>query len=264
QDFAIGAYIAAPDDSCKGVVTKIGFGFTTAYLTEKIRPMGPEGPRVLNARMMGKSDATLITFQGTRVPRFVRFGMVECRCRPYFPKEQVCDICLELGHRRDVCPYPEKNKCSTCGLLNGDMEEHTCSPYCMHCKGQHPSNDPKYPARQREPYNKSRLQAQQRAKQQKQLRQSKGHKDQQSPNNTTPRQPLLQRQPQRPPPERTSQLHWPALRGGGFAMANPYAPLSSAGPENYAAALTRAPGWNPGYQHFYHEAMMGLPVPGEH
>ncbi|KAG0430371.1 hypothetical protein HPB47_022750 [Ixodes persulcatus] len=52
QDYDIGAYIAAPDDSCRGVIAKIQFGFSTEYLTEKIKPMGPEGPRVLNARMM--------------------------------------------------------------------------------------------------------------------------------------------------------------------------------------------------------------------
>ncbi|KAG0422778.1 hypothetical protein HPB47_001441 [Ixodes persulcatus] len=128
QDYNIGAYIAVPDDSCRGVITKIGFGFSTGYLTEKIRPMGPEGPRVLDTRMMGKSDAALITFQGIRVPRFVCFVTVECRCKPYFLTEQ--------------------SKCWTCGLLNGDMEEHEC---CIHCKRQHASNDPKCSARKREP-----------------------------------------------------------------------------------------------------------------
>ncbi|KAM7305462.1 hypothetical protein ISCGN_015359 [Ixodes scapularis] len=264
QDYDIGAYIAAPDDSCRGVITKIGFGFSTEYLTEKIRPMGPEGPRVLNARMMGKSDAALITFQGIRVPRFVRFGMVECRCKPYFPKEQVCDVCLGLGHRRDVCPYPEQNKCSTCGLLNGDMEEHECSPYCIHCKGQHPSNDPKCPARKREPYNKGRLQDQQRAEQQQRRRQLKGTKEQQSQNNTNARQPLQQWQRQLSPPTMTSQFHWPALESRGVATTNPYALLANAGPESYAAALTQAPVWNPGNQHFYHGPRMGIPVPSEY
>ncbi|KAG0413116.1 hypothetical protein HPB47_009739 [Ixodes persulcatus] len=265
QDYDIAAYIAAPDDSCRGVITKIGFGFSTEYLTKKIRPMGPEGPRVLNARMMGKSDAALITFQGIRVPRFVRFGMVECRCKPYFPKEQVCDVCLGLGHRRDVCPYPEQNKCSTCGLLNGDMEEHECSPYCIHYKGQHPSNDPKCPARKREPYNKGRLQDQQRAEEQQRGRQFKGTKEQQSQNNTDarqPLQPLQQWQRQLSPPTMTSQFHWPALES--IVTTNPYALLANAGPESYAAALTQAPGWNPGNQHFYHGPTMGLPVPSEH
>ncbi|KAG0414308.1 hypothetical protein HPB47_008538 [Ixodes persulcatus] len=267
QDYDIGAYIAAPDDSCRGVITKIGFGFSTEYLTEKIRPMGPEGPRVLNARMMGESDGVLITFQGIRVPRFVRFGMVECRCKPYFPKEQVCDVCLGLGHRRDVCPYPEQNKCSTCGLLNGDMEEHECSPYCIHCKGQHPSTDPKCPARKREPYNKGRLQDLQRAEEQQRRRQFKGTKEQQSQNNTNarqPLQPLQQWQRQLSPPTMTSQFHWPAQEIRGVATTNPYALLANTGPESYAAALTQAPGWNPGYQHFYHGPTMGIPVPSEH
>ncbi|EEC12957.1 hypothetical protein IscW_ISCW024587, partial [Ixodes scapularis] len=197
----------------------------------------------LNARMMGKSDA------------------------PYFPKEQVCDVCLGLGHRRDVCPYPEQNKCSTCGLLNGDMEEHECSPYCIHCKGQHPSNDPKCPARKREPYNKGRLQDQHRAEQQQRQRQFKGTKEQQCQNNTNarqPLQPLQQWQRQLSPPALTSQFHCPALESRGVATTNPYALLANAGPESYAAALTQAPGWNPGNQHFYHGPRMGIPVPSEY
>ncbi|CAN7984060.1 unnamed protein product, partial [Ixodes hexagonus] len=235
--------------------TKIGFGFSTAYLTEKIRPMGPEGPKELGFHVSYASE----WWNADADPTSRR-------------NRSATSSCLELGHRRDVCPYPEKNKCSTCGLLNGDMKEHECSPYCMHCKGQHPPNDPKCPARQREPYNKIRLEPRGRWERSRFLGPGPGNRWRSFrrpwsltlSRNTTARQPLLQRQPQRPPPERTSQLHWPALRGGGFAMADPYAPLASAGPENYAAALTRAPGWNPGYQHFYHEAMMGLPVPGEH
>ncbi|KAG0409795.1 hypothetical protein HPB47_013093 [Ixodes persulcatus] len=133
--------------------------------------MGPEVSRVLNDRMMSKSDTALITFQGIRVfLRFVHFGMVEWRCKPYFPNKRVCDVCLGLVHRRDVCPYPEQNKCSTCDLLNGNMEEHECSPYCLNCKGQHPYNDSECPARKREPYNKCRLQDQQWAEQQQRPR----------------------------------------------------------------------------------------------
>ncbi|KAG0414918.1 hypothetical protein HPB47_007916 [Ixodes persulcatus] len=164
QDYDIEAYIAAPYHSCRGVITKIQIGFNTKYLTQKCRPMGPKDPRVLYARMMAKSNAALITFQGIRVPRFVRLGMVECRCRPYFPKEQ--------------------NKCSTCGLLNGDMKEHECSLYCIHCKGQHPSKDPKFPARKREPYSKGRLQDEQRAEKQQRPREGKGTKERQSQSNT--------------------------------------------------------------------------------
>lgn len=35
QDYDIEAYISAPDDSCRRVITEIGFRFSTEYLTEK-------------------------------------------------------------------------------------------------------------------------------------------------------------------------------------------------------------------------------------
>ncbi|KAG0422388.1 hypothetical protein HPB47_001789, partial [Ixodes persulcatus] len=208
-DYDIRAYIAPPGCFCRGVITKIGFGFSTEYLSH--REHQTDGTRrPLNARMMGKFDAAFITFQGIRIPRFVRCGMDECQCKPYFPKEQLCDICLGLGHKRD-------NHCSTCGLLNGDMKEHECSPYCIYttryaihevwpplwrlafvlglnklCPYLTSPNDPHCPARMREPYNKSRLQDQQRAEQQQEPGQSKGTKEQPSQNSTTARQPLLQ------------------------------------------------------------------------
>ncbi|KAG0416019.1 hypothetical protein HPB47_006798 [Ixodes persulcatus] len=175
EDYDIGANIAAPDDFCRRVITKIGFGFSTEYPTEKIRLMGPERPRVFSARMMCESDAALITFQGIRVLRFVRFGMNgACRCKPYVFREQVCDVCQRLGHGKGVCLYPEQNQCSTWALLNGDMEEHECSSYWILCKGPHST----IPSARRKSANcttRVGSRNQQRAEQQQRPRQSKGN-----------------------------------------------------------------------------------------
>ncbi|CAN7939659.1 unnamed protein product, partial [Ixodes hexagonus] len=238
------------------VITKIGFGFSSAYLTEKIRPMEPEGPKVLNARMMGKSDATLITFQGTRVPRFVRLGMVECRCRPYFPKEQVCDICLELWHR-ETCALTLKRTSAPHAASSMETWSST-SAHPTACTARDNIRPTIQNARRgsvsrtiRAVYTCATKGETAKATETEQGAQGPAKSEQyhcQAAATATVAATSTARE------DRAASLAGAERRRVRY-MANPYAPLASAGPENYAAALTRAPGWNPGYQHFYHEAM---------
>lgn len=232
RQYEIAAYKAAPDNSCKGVISGIGEKYAPEYLTENIRAISPTGPAVFYARMMGQKDSVIITFQGLQVPRLVLLGNAEYRCRPYLPKEQVCDACLGHGHRKDVCPHPEKGRCATCGCLGGAMEDHVCSPRCIHCEGNHPSNDPQCPARRKAPYNKAWIQKQQTQK--GNLQQTETSNTQNiRPDTTSQRRELL-------PPTRNSQAHWPALGAGGFETPNPYALIAS-GLESYARTLAQAP-----------------------
>ncbi|KAM7315171.1 hypothetical protein ISCGN_004954 [Ixodes scapularis] len=232
RQYEIAAYKAAPDNSCKGVISGIGEKYAPEYLTENIRAISSTGPAVFYARMMGQKDSVIITFQGLQVPRLVLLGNAEYRCRPYLPKEQVCDACLGHGHRKDVCPHPEKGRCATCGCLGGAMEDHVCSPHCIHCEGNHPSNDPQCPARRKAPYNKAWIQKQQTQK--GNLQQTETSNTQNiRPDPTSQRKELL-------PPTRNSQAHWPALGAGGFETPNPYALIAS-GLESYARTLAQAP-----------------------
>ncbi|KAG0432808.1 hypothetical protein HPB47_020484 [Ixodes persulcatus] len=229
RQYEIAAYKAAPDNSCKGVISGIGEKYAPEYLTENIRATSPTGPAVFYARMMGQKDSVIITFQGLQIPRLVLLGNAEYRCRPYLPKEQVCDACLGHGHRKDVCPHPEKGRCATCGCLGGAMEDHVCSPHCIHCEGNHPYNDPQCPARRKAPYNKAWIQKQQTQK--RNLQQAEISNTQNIQPDTASQ--LL-------PPTRNSQAHWPALEGGGFETPNPYALIAS-GLESYARTLAQAP-----------------------
>ncbi|CAN8026174.1 unnamed protein product, partial [Ixodes persulcatus] len=101
--------------------------------------------------MMGQTNTAVITFEGIRVPRFVYLSGGEYPCRPYQPRQQVCGVCLGLGHRTDVCPQPEQSRCTTCGAPGGAMEDHECTAHCVNCGGEHPATDPRCPARQRAP-----------------------------------------------------------------------------------------------------------------
>lgn len=111
---------------------------------------------VLHARMMGPTNTALITFSGTHVPHYVRMYGAELRCHIYRPRQQVCSVCLSMGHRADVCPMPDKPRCAACGISN-PPKEHECTPKCIHCDAAHPATDPRCPSRQLPAHNKSHV-----------------------------------------------------------------------------------------------------------
>ncbi|KAG0436812.1 hypothetical protein HPB47_017747 [Ixodes persulcatus] len=154
KQYEVTAYLAVPDNSCRGVISGVETRPTAEELTENLRATGIN---ILYARMMGQTDTAVITFEGIRVPRFVYLSGGEYPCRPYQPRQQVCGVCLGLGDRTDVCPQPEQSRCTTCRAPGGAMEDHECTAHCVNCGGEHPATDPRCPARQRAPYNKEHV-----------------------------------------------------------------------------------------------------------
>ncbi|KAL1470224.1 hypothetical protein MTO96_024503 [Rhipicephalus appendiculatus] len=104
RTYPVSAYLAAPDDSCKGIVPGLKPGTPSHTLVEEMQATDIQ---ILQARMMGQTNIALVTFDGLRVPRFVRFLGAELRCYPHRPRQQVCKTCLKLGHRADHCPTPD-------------------------------------------------------------------------------------------------------------------------------------------------------------
>lgn len=113
--YPISAYIASPDNSCKGIITGPDAGTTPTELLDHLLAPGVE---ILHARMMGRTATAIITFAGLKVPRYVRYYGAEYRCYIHAPRAQVCGICLTVGHRADVCPTPSIKRCTTCGTEN--------------------------------------------------------------------------------------------------------------------------------------------------
>lgn len=153
KQYEVTAYIAVPDNSSKGVITGIAANTPTDELIDHLRSPNAE---IIHARMMGKSTTALLTFAGLQVPHYVHYYGGEYRCRIYQPRHQVCRVCLKLGHRADVCPCPDTNRCSTCGAVN-PVAGHDCVPRCANCHEDHPATDPRCPVRQRRPYNKAHV-----------------------------------------------------------------------------------------------------------
>ncbi|KAH9365882.1 hypothetical protein HPB48_018338 [Haemaphysalis longicornis] len=103
--YQVTAYVAAPDKSCKGVVTGINSATHSDELMANL--CSPRVP-ILYARLLGQSKAALITFDGLEVPRAVYYYGGELRRRPYRPLFHICSLCLKTGHRADVCPRQGK------------------------------------------------------------------------------------------------------------------------------------------------------------
>ncbi|KAG0412961.1 hypothetical protein HPB47_009894 [Ixodes persulcatus] len=157
RQYEILAYIALPDNSCRGVITGLDSRPTSEILSTRIRA---QGAKVLCARMMGQTNMAIINFEGLKVPYYVYFRGAEYRCLPHRPREQICTACLGLGHRVDVCPHPEENKCCRYGKPGTADQEHDCNEKCVNCGGSHPATDSKCPARQWGPLNKAHVRRQ--------------------------------------------------------------------------------------------------------
>lgn len=144
---AVCTYIQPPENSCKGVIHQIRAGTTSEDLMTHLKA---EGFTILNARMMGRTETALITFQGTHIPRTVLYRQGEYRCRPHHPKAQFCTTCFALGHRADVCPRAGTHRCRLCGTqLQSSDQEHICNPGCVNCGKDHPADSPQCETRRK-------------------------------------------------------------------------------------------------------------------
>ncbi|KAH6921100.1 hypothetical protein HPB50_027917 [Hyalomma asiaticum] len=151
RTFPVSAYLAAADDSCKGIVAGLEPGTPSHMLAEE---MQAPAIQILQTRMMGHTNIALVTFEGLRIPRLVWFLGAELHCYPHRPRQQVCKTCLKLGHRADHCPTPDVTVCEQCGICN-PIFSHPCSPRCKSCGGDHVTTDPMCPRCRRHPFNKT-------------------------------------------------------------------------------------------------------------
>ncbi|KAH8022824.1 hypothetical protein HPB51_005984 [Rhipicephalus microplus] len=55
------------------------------------------------------------------------------------PKVKACLNCRQVGHRRDVCPLPNRLTCSSCGQKH--PKDYPCTPQCVICGDAHKMGD---------------------------------------------------------------------------------------------------------------------------
>ncbi|KAH8029650.1 hypothetical protein HPB51_002103 [Rhipicephalus microplus] len=146
----LAAYVAASDDTCKGVIRGINVDLSDAELTEMI--VNRRNPDALGVRRIKKTPTVIVLFDGQKVPQHVVCDGVRYPCSLYRRQVDVCYACGDLGHRSDVCPKgDEQKKCRGCGMQS-PSPDHQYDPTCATCGGAHPTADRKCRKRFQVPY----------------------------------------------------------------------------------------------------------------
>ncbi|KAH9379582.1 hypothetical protein HPB48_019069 [Haemaphysalis longicornis] len=97
--YGIASYGVAPDNLCKGVLYRIGYGTTPEGLLNEIEHPGYQ---FLACRKIRDSQAMVITFCGKRIPFFVNAYGQTLRYYLYKRTTPHCRKCHHAGHREDV------------------------------------------------------------------------------------------------------------------------------------------------------------------
>ncbi|KAG0438026.1 hypothetical protein HPB47_017181 [Ixodes persulcatus] len=104
RQYNVVAYPAMPEGTIRGVIHEVEENTDPARLKDSIYV--EDGTEIISARMLGKSNSAIITFNGNRLPRYVIYRATRTRCYLYRPHMHACTVCLKPGHRADVCPTP--------------------------------------------------------------------------------------------------------------------------------------------------------------
>ncbi|KAL1445958.1 hypothetical protein MTO96_044736 [Rhipicephalus appendiculatus] len=134
----VSTYEAAPQATCKGVIRNVDIGQSQAELDRNT--INSRNPLALAVKRIKNTETVVISFDGYKVPNFVRYGPSLVKCSLYLRQRDNCYACGRMGHRADVCPTPENVICRGCGVNNTDST-HACTPKCGLCGGQHPTAD---------------------------------------------------------------------------------------------------------------------------
>lgn len=134
--FGVAAYLAPPENTCKGVIRGVDVELNEAQLRARI--VNHRNPGALEARRIKNTTAVVVLFEGMKVPNYVACGATLFRCTLYRRHTEVCYSCGGLGHRADVCPNPGSKWCRSCGIRS-PAEDHQCDPKCTLCGGPHPT-----------------------------------------------------------------------------------------------------------------------------
>ncbi|KAM7283522.1 hypothetical protein ISCGN_000985 [Ixodes scapularis] len=145
----VNAYEAAPDNTTKGVIR--GIPLTDSAQEIEANIINARNPLALAAKRIGSTTTIVIAFDGPSVPHLVRYGATLIPCCLYRKQIDICYHCGRLGHRMDVCPFPNNKICRGCGARNPE-QDHQCTPKCTLCGGPHPTADKGCTAKYKTPY----------------------------------------------------------------------------------------------------------------
>ncbi|KAH7987128.1 hypothetical protein HPB51_026546 [Rhipicephalus microplus] len=133
------AYIAPPDGARAGIIYRAWNGESPQDLLQELRRANPLLP-IVQARDMGRtSRSVLIHIMAEELPPSVKMFGILYAVFNFRPKVEACLNCRQVGHRRDVCPLPNRLTCSNCGQKH--PEDYPCTPQCVICGDAHKTGD---------------------------------------------------------------------------------------------------------------------------
>lgn len=130
------AYWATPENTSRGVISGVGHEESDEDIRRRI--VNDHNPTAMAAHRLGSSTSVVILFEGQKVPHYIKYGGFITKCTLYRQHREVCKICGQVGHRKDVCPTPSARVCFACGRKNpGEDHAEYCRPKCRLCGGSH-------------------------------------------------------------------------------------------------------------------------------
>ncbi|KAH7961662.1 hypothetical protein HPB52_011173 [Rhipicephalus sanguineus] len=100
---------------------------------------------ILAVRKLGDSTAAVVTFEGTKLHRFIFYHSFVAYVRPYKKIIPACSLCGTIGHRPSVCPRPTPGRCTRGGtqvqMTPEGLVQHECNTTCLICSGPHETAD---------------------------------------------------------------------------------------------------------------------------
>lgn len=129
-------------NSCKGVVYNYDL---FEFPEEEIYAMCPKVVEKVT-KVKRSRNMIILTFYGSLLPHTVHIGPLTLKVKPFLDRPLQCYSCYGYGHGRSNCT--ERARCGHCSALDAHpTSECVSSPYCYHCRDDHPlrSRDcPKY------------------------------------------------------------------------------------------------------------------------
>lgn len=138
EEIPVQAYKTLQDNQIRGVIYEVDEGEDNTSLRDRLRC---DTHDIVTARLLGRKGRTaMITFEGNRLPRFVRYALCITPVYPYRAKAVTCTNCHGAGHKQDICH--KETVCSLCGKHHEETQDdqgntNPCpnpTPYCQICK----------------------------------------------------------------------------------------------------------------------------------